>query len=999
MPPAQGRSVFLARTASDRCFTRRTGTAAWLALLAFTGGACGPTVLAEIQPHLPTGWGGRAVALAAHPRQPEVVLVASETGGLFRSTDGGRTFRHVSALPRAVTRDVEFSTTDPGVVIVAAESSFAMDDAGGIWRSTDGGLTFSQPPDSRPPVDAQCPAYIRAYSVSMPRHARSVFVGTTCGVSISGDAGQTWSHVSINPPGREPVYSVLALRPERIVAAAQSGYYVSTDHGETWRRASGVEAPPFDGPHAFAASPVEPQHVFLAGPDLRLYQSVDGGLRWTPVDAPVTRRNRPTFVRASPAAPDGSFTVYYGDGIYLSRRRFQHRPAGPEPLDPAWQPIVLGHLDPSDVLFGEDGIPVLLASDGGVEATDDGGAHWRMVGAGRDGYNALQIYEVTGQTVFGPSLRHHLLMGTQDNSIWSSPDDGVSWPLAHRVDAEGFFLRGVRFARRPQDAQVTGVACWPCWSFIAAATLEGPRAWPPPPDGDTLADSDSNPFPLLLPGHYMQLSLNNDEPGSPWVYHWTWDYGRHWTPVVRLTDQPFGPLHVAGLPDRPVLYQAVIRPGQTDNGARRLGLIRIDDLYLPAGWRVRAADGGGFGGVGLFPGMFPWVPVLAVHPTEPDRLIMADIQANAVKASDDGGRTWYPLAALTSLVTTGSGNVFERLTFPVVTSLAFDPDSRCHVLAGTWHGGIAQTNDGGSRWRIVPGSEQIWNISSFHFSPLGPVFISSYGRGLWRLETDRQGRCDPPMLAPGVPLDTILYTELGSGRTLPVRTLADTTLCPGCELLVVHGGRVTGVGLSGSQIRSVSISSGVLRRYDHRLVEQPTTTATVYESAPGTAQPDHAPADTGRADLAGRVGAFLAGTPAVRALAVRADTLVGVVRATNRLPLDAQRIPYVTLATRMSASALPRAGAGDTVTVDGRGFASGGDGAGPVTLMVDGQTVATGITVDQSGRFRATIAAPAMPGVHVVAALQREGARTDRETAQFLVTTREMEDAEEEDVP
>jgi hypothetical protein len=43
-------------------------------------------------------WGGRAVAIAVAPGMPGVAIVASESGGLFRTRDGGQPYRMVSVL-------------------------------------------------------------------------------------------------------------------------------------------------------------------------------------------------------------------------------------------------------------------------------------------------------------------------------------------------------------------------------------------------------------------------------------------------------------------------------------------------------------------------------------------------------------------------------------------------------------------------------------------------------------------------------------------------------------------------------------------------------------------------------------------------------------------------------------------------------------------------------------------------------------------------------------
>src|SRR2546427_6239810 len=52
------------------------------------------TPVAQMQPNIPNG--GRAVAVSVHPTNVSHIIVASETGGLFKSTDGGASWTQVS---------------------------------------------------------------------------------------------------------------------------------------------------------------------------------------------------------------------------------------------------------------------------------------------------------------------------------------------------------------------------------------------------------------------------------------------------------------------------------------------------------------------------------------------------------------------------------------------------------------------------------------------------------------------------------------------------------------------------------------------------------------------------------------------------------------------------------------------------------------------------------------------------------------------------------------
>lgn len=110
------------------------------------------------QPEIPSG--GRAVAIAVKPDNPDRILVAAESGGMFKSDDRGLNWTHVDTLPLYALWDVAYSPDDPNIALVASN----FDHLGPqplIWRSSDGGTTWaptatSQPSDPKMYGLAQC---------------------------------------------------------------------------------------------------------------------------------------------------------------------------------------------------------------------------------------------------------------------------------------------------------------------------------------------------------------------------------------------------------------------------------------------------------------------------------------------------------------------------------------------------------------------------------------------------------------------------------------------------------------------------------------------------------------------------------------------------------------------------------------------------------------------------------------------------------------------------
>jgi hypothetical protein len=148
------------------------------------------------------------------------------------------------------------------------------------------------------------------------------------------------------------------------------------------------------------------------------------------------------------------------------------------------------------------------------------------------------------------------------------------------------------------------------------------------------------------------------------------------------------------------------------------------------------------------PDDIPWIQphVLGVDPSNPMHLIAADRMTRTMKVSTDGGGSWHTDVALTRLVTDNGKLSFDN---PFVNSqahvIAFDPSNAKRILVGTEASGILASRNGGATWFRVPESRRVPAVSDFFFDELdGFVVISTYGRGLWKLDL---ARLEPPECA------------------------------------------------------------------------------------------------------------------------------------------------------------------------------------------------------------------------------------------------------------
>jgi hypothetical protein len=105
-----------------------------------------------VKPHQPEiKWGGRTMAVSVHPNSSSGnrALAATESGGLFRTRDGGNSWSPIEGRYPHRLSDVAHAPSDPSVIIATArgdsrrlERQSPSVSGGGIWRSTDGGQTW-----------------------------------------------------------------------------------------------------------------------------------------------------------------------------------------------------------------------------------------------------------------------------------------------------------------------------------------------------------------------------------------------------------------------------------------------------------------------------------------------------------------------------------------------------------------------------------------------------------------------------------------------------------------------------------------------------------------------------------------------------------------------------------------------------------------------------------------------------------------------------------------
>ncbi|MGI9076942.1 MAG: WD40/YVTN/BNR-like repeat-containing protein [Gemmatimonadaceae bacterium] len=254
-----------------------------------------------VPPKVPQG--GRAVSIAVSQNNEKRLIVATESGGLFRTFDGGGSFHHLGGFPTFAPVDVSIASLSPDTVIATARDDFRGVSGGGIWRSADGGASWRRPAEWPPAPGIGCPTRPEACGISHMPLTRTFYVATDCGIAVSTDNGASFS-VAVLDASLPPRFDSLQHRVRSVLVL---------------NRTTGVA-------------------------DGRLWFSSDKGVNWDQMAAPP-QGNREHFVRVGRGL-DGDAThidVYYGDGFALHRQTVTTAVPGgcPRPVFPRsmWQPL------------------------------------------------------------------------------------------------------------------------------------------------------------------------------------------------------------------------------------------------------------------------------------------------------------------------------------------------------------------------------------------------------------------------------------------------------------------------------------------------------------------------------------------------------------------------------------------------------------------------------------------------------------------------------------
>ncbi len=399
--------------------------------------------------------GGRTVGAVGVPQQPNVFYIGVNNGGVWKTTDYGRTWQPIfDDQPTGSVGDVAVAPSNPNVLYVASGEGLQRPDLSvgdGIYKTTDGGKTWVN-------TGLKEAQQIGGLAID-PTNENRVFAAvlghpygpnTERGVFRTLNGGKTWERiyyvdentgavqVTIDPKNPQIVYAYMwAGRQGPWENGAwngtESGLIKSIDGGNTWKKLSNGLPTTAQGLSriGFCIAPSNPNRLYAtvdAPPQYGgIYRSDDAGENWVKMSADPRLWSRGTDFAEVKVDPKNADIVYSANVVTWksmdggkSWNAFRGAPGGDD-----YHRIWI-NPDNTDV--------ILIASDQGAIITVNGGQTFSSW------YNqpTAQFYHVSTDNAFP----YNVLGGQQESGsvgIASRGNDGqITFREWHPVGVEEY---------------------------------------------------------------------------------------------------------------------------------------------------------------------------------------------------------------------------------------------------------------------------------------------------------------------------------------------------------------------------------------------------------------------------------------------------------------------------------------------------------------------------------------------------------------------------------
>ena len=376
----------------------------------------------------PANMMGRVADIEGVPGNPNIVYVGTASGGLWKTANGGVTWTPIfERQPVASIGDIALEPGNPDVIYVGTGESNVRNSVSygnGIYKSTDGGKTWRH-------LGLHDTRHISRIVIN-PKERKTIYVGALGhaygpnrqrGVFMSQDGGQSWNKVlytderhgvadmDINPENPNIVFAAL-WRFERkpwtfISGDEQGGLYRSVDGGLNWLKVT-AGLPRLVGRMAVKVSHSNPSVVYVMteAKDGTLYRSDDSGVTFRRVSKEVKIVSRGFYYTDLRVDPQDENRVYA-----VSARLWLSIDGGNTFKQISKQTHVDFHalwIDPRDTSR------IWQGQDGGIAVSYDRARTWDYI----NNFSIAQFYQIYADN---REPFYYVGGGLQDNGTWYGP--------------------------------------------------------------------------------------------------------------------------------------------------------------------------------------------------------------------------------------------------------------------------------------------------------------------------------------------------------------------------------------------------------------------------------------------------------------------------------------------------------------------------------------------------------------------------------------------------
>ncbi len=691
----------------------------------------------------------RTVAAAGHRSQPYTFYMAQVNGGVWKTTDAGRTWTPIfDDQPTGSIGCIAVAPSNANVVYAGSGEGLHRPDlstGNGVYKSTDGGATWTHLPQLRDAqqipnmaVDPRNPDRLFVAALGHPygpNEERGIFRSTDGGKTFQKvlyvDENTGGNDVDVDPANPDIVYATMWEERQgpwenAVWSGTNGGIFKSTDGGTTWKKlTTGL---PQVVQANLAVSAANPKRIYgaISGADapgmldqsrgtVGFYRSDDGGESWTRITSdarPVGRIGGGDLAMPLPHPKNQDVVIMASTVSWKSIdggktwAPFKGAPGG-EDYQNGWI-----NPDNPDI--------ILLAADQGAVVTLNGGETWSSW------YNqpTAQLYHVAADNAFP----YRVCSGQQESGSACVSSRGNYGAISLRdwlpvgVDEYGYVApdplnpdivyggRNVtRFDRRTGQVSAVGPVAGRGGAGGARGNFRQVRTMP-------VVFSEVDKRTLFFANNHLWKTTNGGHTWtqiSPDLTRKTWTIPKS---VGKYAGLPGSQPH-----ERGVIY--TIAPSYQDINRIWVG---TDDGLIHV-----TADGGTTWKDVTPPAIGPWAKVSVIDAGRFSPLT-AYAAINTLRLDDlrphifrthDGGKTWTDI---------GTGPVNGIPAGETVNAVREDPKKKGLLFAATERAVYASSNDGAS-WESLRLNMGITSVRDIIVKD-DDLVAATHGRGFWILD-------------------------------------------------------------------------------------------------------------------------------------------------------------------------------------------------------------------------------------------------------------------------